>query len=218
MRGEAWLLAALTALLLWQWDHPLLWPLRINVVLLHEAGHALATWLTGGTVLEIGLSWREGGHTLSAGGLPLVVLNAGYLGSLLGGLGLLAAARGRDPRGVCRAVGATAALLALVLVRPVLGFGFPFTVAVALGWGLLGRRAPEGVVRFALRAFGTFSVLYAFGDIAADVFGGAGRSDAHLLAERTGVPAAAWGLAWMAAGAAAVLAFARGGERPRRRP
>jgi hypothetical protein len=83
--------------------------------------------------------------------------------------------------------------------RPVLSFGFAWTLFVALGFAVLARWAPDALARLALRTIGIFSVLYALGDIADDVLLRPGSpSDAAYLAARTGIPALVWGLAWTA--------------------
>ena len=51
----------LVAALLLFWDSPLLWPLKIFVVLLHELSHILAMVLTGGHPSAISLSMNQGG-------------------------------------------------------------------------------------------------------------------------------------------------------------
>ena len=71
------------SLLLFFWDSGFVYPFRILVVFFHEMGHALMTVITGGRVAELGLNHMEGGHTLSMGGNRFLILNAGYLGSLL---------------------------------------------------------------------------------------------------------------------------------------
>jgi len=183
------------------WDAPLLWPLKIVVVLFHELGHAVAAWATGGEVVEIGLSARQGGHTLTRGGVALVILNAGYLGSLLAGLGLLAATRREKAARVVAWVLPVAMLaLAIGLIRPIVGFGFVFTAIAAVAFAALARYGTADLVRWVLRGLGVFSVLYALFDVRDDVFRGTGGSDAHMLAEATMIPAAVWGLGWIALG------------------
>lgn len=86
-------LALLFGVLLFFWDSWALWPLKILVVAVHELGHALATWLTGGSVVGFGLGLDQSGHVESMGGNAFLILNAGYLGSLLFGVMLLAALR-----------------------------------------------------------------------------------------------------------------------------
>ena len=47
------------------WDSPVLWPLKVLVVMIHETGHAVASLLVGGSVDSISVSGNEGGHCLS---------------------------------------------------------------------------------------------------------------------------------------------------------
>lgn len=183
------------------WNSVFLWPVKIVVVLFHELGHAVAAWVTGGSVVEIGLDPREGGHTMTTGGMRFVVLSAGYLGSLLAGVGLLMSTRkAKVARGVSAALAVLCLVVGVLFVRPLIGFGFAFSLVAAVAFAALARYASADLNRLILRALGVFSVLYALFDIRSDVFNGAGGSDAHMLAEITFVPAAVWGLIWIAAG------------------
>lgn len=193
------------------WWHPAGWPLKLLVVLLHEGGHALATLATGGRVVELGIDPGQGGHTLSQGGSRFLVLNGGYLGSLLAGAALLSASRtGPGARRVSAFLGA-AILVAAGIWVPLISFAFVFCVVA--GGALLGMalRLPAAAAAWALRAVGVFSVLYAFTDIRDDVFGAppGAVTDATMLAASTGIPAPFWGLAWLGAGAAVLWRMRR---------
>jgi len=59
------------------WYTPVVYPLKIFVVLLHEMSHALAIWATGGQVESITLNPMQGGVTYGRGGIPLITLSAG---------------------------------------------------------------------------------------------------------------------------------------------
>jgi len=59
-----WQLLALTAVVFAHWQMPIVVPLKILVVLLHEMSHALAAWLTGGSVEQISISAQQGGFYL----------------------------------------------------------------------------------------------------------------------------------------------------------
>lgn len=201
-------LALTAAILLWFWDNPLVWPLKILVVLFHELGHALAALLTGGEVLSIGLSPDQGGVTHTRGGFALLVLNAGYLGSLAFGVALLAASR--TPKSARRGVVALAAILAIATlfwVRPLISFGFLFAALISAAMVTLARRGSDEVAQGVVRTLGVFSALYALWDVRSDVFSSkAGASDAGMLAELTWIPAPIWGLAWLGIGVAALWA------------
>ncbi len=183
------------------WSTVFVWPLRLFVVLLHEVSHGLAAVLTGGRIVSIELSPREGGLCTTAGGWPFVISSAGYLGSaLFGALFLVLGVRGkpRTHRTVAGLLGAALLALTLVYVRSAFGF----TYGLVAGALLLGvaRWLPEGASSFVLRLLGVTSLLYAPWDIASDlILRSVPASDAGALARMTGIPALAWGVLWLAA-------------------
>jgi hypothetical protein len=188
---------ALAAVFVVLFDSPVVYPLRLFVVFLHEMGHAFAAVLTGGEVLRIGISRDEGGVCVTRGGIPFVVLNAGYLGSLLfGALFLLLGTRRRNAAPVVGAIGVFTATAALLYVRT--WFGFAYTLAAGLVLLFVAARLRPAASEWLLAALGSMSMLYALADIASDViFRHSGQSDAAALARLTGIPALAWGLLWI---------------------
>ena len=208
-----WLPLLLAAVLGWLfWRSLALLPLRLLVVVFHEAGHALAAVLTGGDVVGIQISPNEGGLTTTAGGWRFLVLNGGYLGSLLFGVVILAL--GRKPgtgQSLCTLLGLMLLGAALVWFRPILSFGFAYALVVGGALVLLPGRLPVWLTDGFTRFLGVFSVMYALFDIQDDVFrfgffGGSWygdgpiRSDAHMLADLTGIPSVIWGLGWIGLG------------------
>lgn len=194
------------------WDSAVLWPVKIGVVFFHELSHAIAAWLTGGEVLSIGLGMDQSGVTQTIGGWTFLILNAGYVGSLLWGVGLLAASRrGGWARPVLGLLAGLVAIVALAFVRPLISFGFVFALLVAVALGIGARRMTEVMAATVLQALGTFSVLYALLDVRDDVLSsqGASLSDATMLAAATGIPAVVWGLGWMLAGVGTLWACRR---------
>ena len=179
------------------WPTPFAYPFKIFVVFLHELSHALAAVATGGAVAAITLDWREGGATWTLGGNTFVVLSAGYLGSLLWGLALIAVARTR-PRwapGVVQALGMLTVLVTLVYVRS--GFGVAFGLVFGAVLFAAGRRLKRDAAVMLLTALGLTSALYALLDIRSDIIQRPGlESDAHMLAELTGIPTLFWGFLW----------------------
>ncbi len=192
------------------WETPVVYPLRIFVVLLHELSHAVAVAATGGTVERIVLTAEEGGATYARGGNAFVTLSAGYLGSLFWGLALVAAARARAARGrlVAGGLGMLVLAAALFFVRG--AFGVVFCVLFGAGLVVAARRLRPGGVAVVLTTLGLTSALYAVLDIRGDVLRrpNAG-SDARMLAELTGVPTVAWGALWLAVALVACWAALR---------
>lgn len=205
-------LAAVGVVALLFWGSPWLLPLKLLVVLFHELGHATMAWLTGGEVLEIQLSADQGGLARTRGGNAFLILNAGYLGSLVAGVAMLVL--GRRPRTArpVMAVLAAALVVIAVLFTPWLSFAFFFTLAASVVLLAVVRWAPHEATAFATRGIGVFSVLYALWDIRSDVLSwnsSGGTSDATVLAELTHIPAVVWGGLWIAAGVLVLILLRR---------
>jgi hypothetical protein len=192
-------------ILLWLlWLTPVIFPLKIFVVLLHEISHALAALATGGDVERIVLNMDQGGATYILGGNAFLILSAGYLGSLLWGLLLieLAGARTRRARWAVGVLGTFVLLVAALYVRNV--FGFVFTAFFGAALLVSARYLPARGVAYVLLVLGLTSAMYALLDIRSDILSRPlVRSDAAMLAEVTGVPTLVWGLLWIGIAVAA---------------
>jgi hypothetical protein len=199
----------LAALLLLLWDTFAVYPFRIFVVLLHEISHGMAAVATGGAIVSIGLGVDEGGVCRTRGGSPFVILNAGYLGSLLfGALFLLLGARRARARSVVAVVGVFTVAVTLVYVRT--WFGFAYGLAAGIALVAAASRLAPAVSEVLLAALGATSCLYAVWDVASDVLlRHSGESDAAALAHLTGVPAVAWGVSWIALSVAVLVSVLR---------
>jgi hypothetical protein len=187
--GAIWLL----------WDTPLVYPLKIFVVLLHEVSHAVAAVATGGAIQKIVLDPYQGGATYTMGGSRFVTLSAGYLGSLAWGGLMVEAARGRRlrPDLVVGAIGGLVVALTLLFVRNLFGIAFGVLFGAALV--AASRKLSAAWNRSLLLTLGLTSSLYAILDIKSDVLDRPHLpSDAHMLAQLTGVPTLAWGVLWIA--------------------
>jgi len=180
------------------WDTPVILPLKWLVVLFHELSHAAMGWCTGGRVISLNVTHREGGICLVAGGNRTLILLAGYPGSLCWGLAALFLSRSdRYTRATLVFLGALLGTVALWWVRPILGFGFPFALLVGALLLATGVRGGPWLRRAVLLIIGSTSCAYALIDIQQDVFGGqACVSDATLLAAHTWIPFWCWGLFW----------------------
>lgn len=64
------------------WNTPIVYPVKIFVVLLHEISHAAVAVATGGSIQSIEINPLEGGACYCPGGNAFLTLSAGYLGSL----------------------------------------------------------------------------------------------------------------------------------------
>ena len=190
------------------WDTPLVYPLKIFVVLLHEVSHALAAVATGGALERIVLDPNQGGATYTLGGSRFITLSAGYLGSLAwGGLMTEVARARRIPAlWVNGLIGGLVVALTVLFVRSAFGvvFGVAFGFALMAAAGKLSATLNRGL----LLTLGLTSSLYAILDIKSDILDRPHlQSDAYMLAELTGIPTLAWGALWiiLALGVTALL-------------
>ena len=185
--------------LLWFfWESPLVYPLKIFVVLLHEMSHAVAIVATGGAVDHIVLDPYQGGATSGRGGSAFVALSAGYLGSLVWGAAMVTMARARRARpGLINGlIGGAVLALTLLYVRSPFGVVFGLLFGTVL---ILASRQMNALWNGRLLlTLGVTSCLYAVLDIKSDVLERPElASDARMLAELTGVPTLFWGALWI---------------------
>lgn len=183
------------------WPTPVVYPIKIFVVMLHELSHALAALASGGRVERITLSPYQGGMTYVRGGNAFLMLSAGYLGSLLWGLLLIRMARGsnRRVRGATIGLGVLLVVVTLAVVRG--WFGFPFGLLFGALLVAAGRMLAPHVQRIVLLVLGITSTMYALLDIGSDVLQrSTAPSDAFMLHQLTGVPTLIWGVLWIGLG------------------
>jgi len=181
------------------WNSIVLQPLRLLVVFFHELSHGLAALVSGGRIAAIELVQGEGGVCYTIGGSRFLILNAGYLGSLLwGGFLLMIATRTRWDRQACLGLGVLMGLVALLWVRPVVSFGFLFTALVAAALIFAGLKFHEDICDFILKLIGLVSIVYVPQDIFSDTLQRSHLpSDARMLAELTHIPTVIWGGMWV---------------------
>ena len=197
------LLAVVAVIFIWFWGTLWVWPFKMLVVTFHELSHAAAAIISGGEVLSMDISPNEAGQTKIRGGNPWMILNAGYLGSMGWGAGLLYASKSPErARTTATLLAAFLAFVTIWFLGPNFGFGALFSGLIVLGLLVTGRLASGEAAAFVLRAIGVFSLLYAFFDIESDVLhrGTTGTTDATMLADLSGIPAIAWGGGWMLLG------------------
>lgn len=196
LRGH-WQLILITGVIFALWQTPVVTPLKILIVFCHEISHALAAWLTGGEVLSISLSPQQGGVTVTRGGNLFVILSAGYLGSLLIGLGLLLVAlRSHADRILMAVLGVLTLLIASAFIRD--WFALGFSVGLGVLMLMTARFLPHTVNDLALRVIGLTSMVYVPFDIFDDTIRRASeQSDAHMLAEMMGGTTMVWGGLWL---------------------
>ncbi|WP_428539346.1 M50 family metallopeptidase [Profundibacter sp.] len=178
----------ITVAILLLWFTPVIIPLKILIVFFHELSHALAAWLTGGSVDSISISPQMGGTTVTRGGNVFLQMSAGYLGSLLIGVLLfLGAVRSHADRIMMAGLGVVMLLIAALYIRD--GFALAFIVGGGVLMLVAARFLSRDVNDLVLRVVGLTSMIYVPMDIFSDTIarselrsdrGGRGNSDQLL--------------------------------------
>ncbi len=204
------ILAALFVAVWVLWDTPIVYPVKIFVVCLHELGHALAALLTGGQVVSIQIFPEEGGLTTTRGGWPFIILSAGYVGSMVFGGALLYLSSYRSwARRLMLALGGLIVLSTLLFFRNFFAVLYGLLAGAAMFFSAY--RFPVNVNFYVIRFVAIASCLYALLDIRSDLFATAATgpgivNDAVALSQLTGIPAIIWAVLWLVV-SLAVLAF-----------
>ncbi len=190
------------------WNVPqldtLLYPFRLFVTYVHEAGHGLAALLTGGRFLRFEIYANGAGQAITAGGSRALILPAGYLGAALFGAVLFYLVNR------LRHTQVIAFILGLLLVALSLAFGHSsvtaLLVGIAFGAILIGLayKANRTINALVLNVLAILTGLNAVLDVLflvsnSQVGMGNLRNDAAAFSAEIFplVPAAIWALVWV---------------------
>jgi hypothetical protein len=109
-------------------------PFRLLTTFLHEMSHAIACWMTCGSVQAIRVYENEGGVTSYYGGCRLLIIPAGYVGAAIWGCIFVMFSGGRKT-----ATGAAGALLTMLLIslcfapnRTMIGLNIFYAIATGI--------------------------------------------------------------------------------------
>lgn len=203
------LLTGIALLLLWQvpWLGWIAWPFRLFGTFTHELSHGLAAAATGGELQRFVVNPDLSGMAWSAGGIRWIVASAGYIGSAVFGAMLVLASRVLPARGVLLFLGASLLLLCGLYVRNVFGAvsGLLLGATLVIAGMYLQRAWAEAL----LLVFAVQSMLEGFGSLIGLFHlsrGGEVHTDAHTLAQLSGLPAPVWAVLWAVASVAVCLA------------
>jgi hypothetical protein len=187
------------------WNIPqlsfLLYPVRLFVTFIHEAGHVVMASFTGGQVIEFTVFANGTGIATTAGGNRLLILPAGYLGTALFGAVLFYLTnRVSFPRKIALALGTLIILIALFLHAS--GIALLLGILTGLALVFLGLRAGIYLNVLVLNILAILTGMNAVLDLLYLVRNssaalGTVQNDAAAFAALTpGIPAAIWAIIW----------------------
>jgi len=177
----------------------LLYPLRLFVTFIHEGSHALAATLTGGHAAQIAVMPDASGVTYTSGGWEIIVVMAGYVGASAYGAAMLALAR---QTGTARLIlgisGGVIALLDVLLIRNLFGFGWG--ILLAAGLLLASRRLPAKAAELTAMFLGVQCVVNSLYDlktlVGLSTLVNGPVSDAVLMSQMIPLPPVVWAALW----------------------
>jgi hypothetical protein len=195
------------------WNIPqldfILYPFRLFVTFVHEAGHGLASLVTGGQFHGFEVYGNGAGQAITSGGSRVLILPAGYLGAALFGAVLFYLVNTLPyPRTISRILGVVLVVFSLLFSRLI---SAQFIVSIAPFVGvisgvalfLLGSRGSRDLNILVLNILAMLTALNVVMDLVQLVqFSNIGlgqlRNDAAAFsAEFTpAIPAAMWALIW----------------------
>jgi hypothetical protein len=185
------------------------YPMNLFVTYIHEGCHALMTLLTGGWVSGIGINPDTSGVTQSQGGLRLLIIPAGYIGSTVFGALLIRLMQ----RGVSstKLLYANAAILGIITVATVFGtltlipvqglnpFGAIFGAFLTALYWLMAKKLPKNGANIALAVTAVQCILGSLLKLHL-VFQSSlnpwEKQDPNAMAQLTLIPAPVWSILW----------------------
>jgi hypothetical protein len=198
-----WLLLAGVAVALALWRTPVVYPVKLFVVLLHEISHGLMAILWGGSIEAIRVSSDIGGvceYRITPSWLAeMSVASAGYLGSMIwGALILFLSCRLKNDRYITLAIGVILLFFSYFVILSGEWFGIIFTVGFAFVLLAAAKWLPDIFHDYFLHLLGIISCLYVVADIADDLIFRSGiGSDADRIAELSFIPSVVVGVLWI---------------------
>lgn len=218
------LVAVVIAYILWnvpQLDF-LVYPLRLFVTYVHEAGHSLMALLTGGDVIGFSVSADGSGLATTRGGSRALILPAGYLGAAaFGALLFFVTNRLMRPRATAIVLGGGLIAFTLMFAAPDPG-GMPIALFVgvisgaaliALGWRVKNVEVSFVVLNVlaimtALNAFYDLLYIIRASDATVRTATGVIHNDAQAFSNEIApvLPASAWAVIWAVIAVAIIAA------------
>lgn len=161
------------------WNNLVLRPMKLIAIFVHEMSHALACWLTGGTVLNdrIEVYEGDGGITRYEGGNAYVVLSAGYIGSAFLGMLFVILSGDRIASLVVACIFLFGLVISLYLTKKSETESKVWTVGLSMGFIvlttvfiLLDRFLFQPLLQFLTLYYGVFIASFAIYDLYDDLF------------------------------------------------
>ncbi len=158
----------LSIISLFFWNSLILLPIKLLTVMFHELSHGIMAIMTGGKIISIDIGLNQGGLCLTRGGWPILVMSAGYLGSLLCGSGLLLLSFKKKANKIITVIlGVVLIIVTLMWVKRTEAMVITYSTAITLI--LIGLKLKEFYCSMFVKFISLISCLYVVFDIKEDL-------------------------------------------------
>ncbi|MGK9367945.1 M50 family metallopeptidase [Melioribacter sp. Ez-97] len=179
------------------WDTKIIYPVKLILILFHEASHALTAFLTGGKIVGIELNGDLSGGCVTEGGNNLLIALSGYPGSFIIAALLFFSAYNQKLK-LVSTFGIPAALI-FITANFITDTGMSIIIIIiAAAFFIIARFTPDVINRLFFIITGLTGLIYVALDLFADSSGeNLIRSDVTQLSYQSGIPEFTWIVLWL---------------------
>ena len=171
------------------WNTPVIYPIKLFVLILHELSHAIMGIITGGKITSMSAGLDLSGKCQVEGGNQIAIASVGYLGSLLWGI-LIFIAPNNLKSGKWILISFAIIILSISLITSYTNLTFVILSIISSLLILLSALYLRiNIVSILVRAIGLISCIYVLFDIKEDLFSrGDVITDVTIISSLTGIP------------------------------
>jgi len=183
---------------LFLWNTPVIYPIKLFVVMLHELSHAIMGIVTGGKITAMSVGLDLSGKCQIQGGNQIAIASVGYLGSLLWGIVIFISPNNLKS-GKWILISFAIMILSISIYTSYSNLTFVFlslvTSIIILLFALFLR---INIVSLLVRGIGLISCVYVLFDMKEDLFSRNDViTDVTILSSLTGIPGILISILWL---------------------
>jgi hypothetical protein len=179
------------------WNTPVIYPIKLFVVILHELSHAIMGLVTGGKITAMSIGLDLSGKCRIEGGNQIAIASVGYLGSLLCGI-LICVAPNNLNSGKWILITFAVIILSISLITSSNLTFLVLSVISSLCILLTAFYLRINIVSILVRSIGLISCVFVLFDIKEDLFSRNDViTDVTILSSLTGIPGILISTSWI---------------------
>lgn len=179
------------------WDTPVIYPIKLFVVILHELSHAIMGLATGGKITAMSIGLDLSGKCQIEGGNQIAIASVGYLGSLIWGI-LIYVAPNKLNSGKWILIAFAVIILSISLITSSNLTFLSLSVISSLCILLAAIYLRINIISILVRSIGLISCVFVLFDIKEDLFSRNDViTDVTILSSLTGIPGILISTSWI---------------------